>query len=128
LVLPGACVGRIPERREPGFWDIVGRCCGSAGVAEYFRDPHTWRNEPDDLAFALTLVDDLLARAAGDENGMRWHNVEFREDTPELPSETSYFQGASGIGLTLLRLSRHHHGNGSKVQGPHEPDWTRTIA
>jgi lantibiotic modifying enzyme len=118
----------IPERREPGFWDNVGRCCGSAGVAEYFLDLHTWRDDPDDLAFALLLVDDLLARASVDENGMRWHNVEFRRDIPELPSETTYFQGASGIGLALLRLSRHLDGDGSSVQWPHEPDWTRRAS
>ena len=118
----------IPERREPGFWDNVGRCCGSAGVAEYFIDLHTWRDDPDDLAFALLLVDDLLARATADENGMRWHNVEFRRDTPELPSETTYFQGASGIGLALLRLSRHLDGDDSSVNWPHEPDWTRRAS
>jgi lantibiotic modifying enzyme len=115
----------IPERREPGFWDNGGRCCGTAGVAEYFLDLHTWRNDPDDLAFALLLMDDLLDRATVDENGMRWQNVEFRRNPPELPSETTYFQGASGIGLALLRLSRHLAGDRSKVQWPHEPDWTR---
>jgi len=30
----------IPEQREPGFWDNVARCCGSAGVAEFFSDLH----------------------------------------------------------------------------------------
>jgi hypothetical protein len=118
----------IPQRREPGFWDNVGRCCGSAGVAEYFLDLHTWRSDPDDLAFAILLVDDLLARATVDENGMRWHNVEFRRDAPELPSETTYFQGASGIGLALLRLSRHLDGDDSSVQWPHEPNWTRRVS
>jgi lantibiotic modifying enzyme len=118
----------IPRRREPGFWDNVGRCCGSAGVAEYFLDLHTWRDDPDDLAFSLSLVDDLLARATVDEHGMRWHNVEFREITPLLPSETTYFQGASGIGLTLLRLSRHLDGDHSKVEWPHEPNWERRTA
>jgi lantibiotic modifying enzyme len=117
----------IPERLEPGFWDNVGRCCGSAGVAEYFLDLHMWRENPDDLAFALTIADDLLDRAVADEKGVRWHNVEFRQDPPELPSETTFFQGASGIGLTLLRLSRHLQGDRSKVRLPHEADWTRRV-
>ncbi len=115
----------IPERREPGFWDNVGRCCGSAGVAEYFLDLHTWRNDPDDLAFAVTLVDDLLTRAIVDEHGMRWSNVEFRADPPELPPQTTFFQGASGIGSTLLRLSRHLEGDRSTVRWPHAPDWSQ---
>jgi lantibiotic modifying enzyme len=118
----------IPERREPGFWDNVGRCCGSAGVAEYFLDLHTWRQDPADLAFAVTLVDDLLDRAIVDEHGMRWSNVEFRADPPGLPPETTFFQGASGIGSTLLRLSRHLEGDLSVVGWPHAPDWSGTRA
>jgi lantibiotic modifying enzyme len=114
----------IPERQEPGFWDNVGRCCGSAGVAEYFLDLHTWREEPGDLAFAVTMVDDLLKRAIVDEHGMRWSNVEFRTEPPGLPPETTFFQGASGIGSTLLRLSRHLEGDRSTVRWPHAPDWS----
>jgi len=70
------------------------------------------------------MVDDLLERATVDENGMRWHNVEFRADPPELPAETTFFQGASGVGLTLLRLTRHLQGDPSKIDWPHAPDWT----
>ena len=116
----------IPDQLKPGFWDNVGRCCGSAGVAEYFLDLHTWRNKPDDLAFALTMVDDLLERATTDEQGMRWHNIEIRADPPQLPAETTFFQGASGIGLTLLRLGRHLNGDRSTTDWPHAPNWTVT--
>ena len=114
----------IPERREPGFWDNVGRCCGSAGVAEYLLDLHTWREEQDDLDFAVTMVDDLLDRATVDDAGMRWSNVEWRADPPVLPAETSLYQGASGIGLTLLRLARHLDADRSTVQWPHAPSWS----
>ena len=57
----------IPARREPGFWDNVARCCGSAGVAEFFLDLHDLEGQPGDLAFAVTLVDDILDRAIVDE-------------------------------------------------------------
>jgi len=115
----------IPERREPGFWDNVGRCCGSAGVTEYFLDLHQWRNDPGDLAFAVEIVDDLLQRAIVDDDGMRWSNVEFRADPPDLPPETTFFQGASGIGSTLLRLARQLEGDMSAVWWPHAPDWSQ---
>lgn len=118
----------IPERRAPGFWDNVGRCCGSAGVAEYFLDLHTWRAEPDDLAFAVLMVDDLLDRATVDEAGMRWSNYEFRKTPPELPPETGLYQGASGIGSTLLRLSRHLGGDRTVLRWPCAPDWTAPTA
>jgi Lanthionine synthetase C-like protein len=68
----------IPARKEPGFWDNVARCCGSAGVAEFFLDLHRLEGRPEDLAFAVSLVDDLLGRAIADDSGMRWSNYEFR--------------------------------------------------
>jgi lantibiotic modifying enzyme len=113
----------IPARREPGFWDNVARCCGSAGVAEFFLDLHRLEGRPEDLAFAVTLVDDLLGRAIEDESGMRWSNYEFRRPEPDLPPETSYLQGAPGIGSTLLRLHRHLAGDPWTVRWPHAPSW-----
>jgi lantibiotic modifying enzyme len=117
----------IPEQREPGFWDNVGRCCGSAGVAELFLDLHSWRGNSDDVEFAQVIVDDLLDRAIIDENGMRWSNVEFRNDPPALPPETSFLQGASGIGCTLLRLLRHLRGDQTVIQWPHTPRWSHSC-
>jgi len=117
-------ISGIPERRQPGFWDNVGRCCGSAGVAEYFLDLHDWRQEDDDLAFAVELIDDLLARATVDDHGMRWSNVEIRSNPAELPAETTFFHGASGVGVTLLRLSRHLEGDPTLIDWPHSPSWS----
>jgi lantibiotic modifying enzyme len=115
----------IPARKEPGFWDNVARCCGSAGVAEFFLDLHRLEGRPEDLAFARTLVDDLLARAIEDQKGMRWSNYEFRMDDPDLPPETTYMQGAAGIGSTLLRLHRHLAGDQWTVRWPHAPSWAQ---
>jgi lantibiotic modifying enzyme len=113
----------IPARKEPGFWDNVARCCGSAGVAEFFLDLHRLEGRPEDLAFAVSLVDDLLGRAIADESGMRWSNYEFRLPEPDLPPETTYMQGAPGIGSTLLRLHRHLAGDPWTVRWPHAPAW-----
>jgi Lanthionine synthetase C-like protein len=113
----------IPKQKEPGFWDNVARCCGSAGVAEFFLDLHRLEGEDDDLAFARIMVDDLLKRAIIDGAGMRWSNYEFRNQDPYLPAETGYMQGASGIGSTLLRLHRHRNGDPWTVRWPHAPRW-----
>jgi lantibiotic modifying enzyme len=118
----------IPVRKEPGFWDNVARCCGSAGVAEFFLDLHHLEGRPEDLAFAVSLVDDLLGRAIVDRSGMRWSNYEFRQPEPDLPPETSYLQGAPGIGSTLLRLHRHLAGDPWTVSWPHAPGWTADQA
>jgi hypothetical protein len=71
------------------------------------------------------MISDLLDRAVVDTDGMRWSNVEFRNDPPELPAETSFLQGASGIGCTLLRLSRHLQQDNSVIRWPHAPDWNQ---
>ncbi len=114
----------IPERREPGFWDNVARCCGSASVAEFFLDLHRLEGDPADVAFARRMIDDLLARAITDESGTRWSNHEFRDtERPDLPPETGYLQGAPGIGSTLLRVHRHLNGDPWTVRWPHAPVW-----
>jgi lantibiotic modifying enzyme len=111
----------LPARLEPGFWDNVARCCGSAGVAEFFLDLHRLEGDPDDLAFARTIVDDLLDRAIRDDAGRRWSNYEHRNEVPHLPPETTYLQGAPGIGSTLLRMHRHLAGDPWIVRWPHAP-------
>ena len=113
----------IPERRYPGFWDNVARCCGSAGVAEFFLDLHRLEGNAADLAFAVSLADDLLGRAISDQVGTRWSNYEYRQSEPDLPPETTYMQGAAGIGSTLLRLHRHLAGDPWTVRWPHAPGW-----
>jgi lantibiotic modifying enzyme len=113
----------IPSRREPGFWDNVARCCGSAGVAEFFLDLHALEGRAEDLEFAVTLIDDVLARSITDETGTRWSNYEYRAPEPDLPPETTYMQGAPGIGSTLLRMHRHLVGDPWAVRWPHAPVW-----
>lgn len=113
----------IPEQREPGFWDNVARCCGSAGVAEFFLDLHRLEGVDDSVAFARTMVDDLLGRAIEDDQGLRWSNYEFRNEEPNLPPSTNYLQGAPGIGSTLLRMHRHLGGDSWTVPWPHAPRW-----
>ncbi|MFY9930966.1 MAG: lanthionine synthetase LanC family protein [Streptosporangiaceae bacterium] len=117
-------ISGIPERREPGFWDNVARCCGSAGVAEFFLDLHRLEDRPGDLSFAVTLADDICDRTITDQAGARWSNFEYRQPEPDLPPETTYFQGAAGIGSTLLRLHRHQAGDPWTVRWPHAPVWS----
>ena len=44
----------IPARLYPGFWDNVGQCCGSAGVAEFFLGMHSYTGNPAYMSFAST--------------------------------------------------------------------------
>jgi hypothetical protein len=121
-------ISGIPERRHPGFWDNVGRCCGSASVAEFFLDLHRLEGRPDDLEFARILLDDILVRATVDGSGMRWSNYEHRAAEPDLPPETTYLQGASGIASTIMRLHRLTHGDTWTVRWPYAPVWDPGIS
>jgi lantibiotic modifying enzyme len=96
----------LPERRFPGFWDNLGRCCGSAGVGELALDLYQETSDPGWLGFADELARDVLSRRIEDAAGVRWSNTEFRADPPELEPFVGLMQGAAGIAGWLLRLAR----------------------
>ena len=94
----------LPQRLRPGFWDNNGRCCGTAGVLALACDRLVESgDEPD---FAEILVDDLVARATDDSDGVRWSNYEHRQTPSELEPETGWAMGTAGIIRELLRYVR----------------------
>ncbi len=95
----------IPETRTPGFWNNVGQCCGSAGVADFFLA--LWRETGDarDLAFARRMIDDMLGRATPEAGGLKWVQAEHRSQPSLLIAQTGYMQGASGIGSALVHFA-----------------------
>jgi len=107
------------QSRTEMVWGTAGIGCVMLTLGPGYLGP-----EAVDLAFAVTLVDDILDRALVDEAGERWSNYEFRLPQPDLPPETTYMQGAPGIGATLLRLHRHLAGDPWTVRWPHAPSWT----
>jgi lantibiotic modifying enzyme len=111
----------IPEKLTPGFWNNVSQCCGSAGVAQYFLDLHGVKANPQYLAFAKKMTDNLLSRGTKDEKGLRWVQAEHRVRPELLVAQTGYMQGASGIGMWLLRLDGAEAGRKSFVRFPDTP-------
>jgi lantibiotic modifying enzyme len=95
----------IPETRTPGFWNNVGQCCGSAGVADFFLA--LWRETGDrrDLDFARRMIDDMLARATPAAGGLKWVQAEHRAQPNLLIAQTGYMQGAAGIGSALVHFA-----------------------
>ena len=103
----------IPEKGPDGYWNNVGQCCGAAGIAQFLcyamvqvrKDNKTylwWI--PDDLAHRLAA--DLLARGVRDDRGLRWPQAEHRVKPELIAAQTGYMQGAAGVGMFLLNLSR----------------------
>ncbi len=99
-------VSGIPERRYPGFWDNDGRCCGTAGVGDVVLNLWQRHGYDEDLAFAITLADAIVARAFHDGDRAYWRFVEHRNADPLLPPSPGWMQGAAGIAAYLFRLAR----------------------
>jgi hypothetical protein len=94
----------IPRRVRPGFWDNVGRCCGTGGVLALALDRAVADQDP--TSFADLLVEDLAALAVVDASGARWSNREHRRDPPELEPRTGWAWGNAGLVPELLRHAR----------------------
>lgn len=94
----------IPEQPQPGFWNNVSQCCGSAGVAEYFLNLYQISGNQEYLDFSHHLTNDLIQRATEDELGLKWIQAEHRTQPDLLIAHTGYMQGAAGIGIWLLHL------------------------
>jgi lantibiotic modifying enzyme len=111
----------IPAREVPGFWNNVGICCGSAGVAEFFLSLFHVTQKPEYLDFAKELTGQILDKATRDDNGMWWVHAEHRSRPDYLQAQTNLMQGAAGIGLWLLRLREFEGGQKPLVVLPDDP-------
>lgn len=96
----------LPTRLYPGFWDNLGRCCGTAGVGEMALDAYQETGDRKWLDWAGELAADVLSRRITDRLGTRWSNTEHRARPPELEPMTGWMQGTAGIAGWLLRLAR----------------------
>jgi len=111
----------IPEKQTPGFWNNVGLCCGSAGVADFFLGLYRKTGDNTYLDFALRLTADLLAKAAPEQGGLKWVQAEHRVKPDFLQAQTGLMQGAAGVGLWLLRLDAHFQGRKGVIVLPDDP-------
>jgi hypothetical protein len=106
-----------------GQWAGCGLLTGIGGWAVVLNELAAAARDEQARELARRM-DDILDRAIVDKSGMRWSNREFRSPEPDLPPQTTYLQGAPGIGSTLLRLHRHLAGDPWTVHWPYAPAWT----
>jgi lantibiotic modifying enzyme len=111
----------IPDQRTPGFWNNVGQCCGSVGVAEFFLSYHEQTRDKDALAFVRTLTAEITAKATKDDQGTRWIHAEHRVQPGNIGAQTGWMQGAAGIGAWYLRLDAFDRGKKPLIRFPDAP-------
>jgi len=111
----------IPDTRTPGFWNNVGVCCGSAGVAEFFLAHHRVTGDAASLAFARRVSAQILGAAIRDGSGIRWPHAEHRRRPSEIAAQTGWMQGAAGIGGWFLHLDAVERGAGEPIRWPDSP-------
>ncbi len=117
----GVLESGVPETQTAGFWNNVGQCCGSAGVAEFFLSLHEVTGKQEYRAYAERLTRHLLTRGTADDKGLRWPHAEHRVRPAEVVAQTGYMQGAAGVGAWLLRLDGVEAGKPNRVRLPDTP-------
>jgi lantibiotic modifying enzyme len=111
----------IPDKEVPGFWNNVGVCCGSAGVAEFFLSLYHVTEKQEYLDFAEKLTEQIMNKSTRDENGLRWVQAEHRSRPDFLQAQTNLMQGSAGIGLWMLRLEEFESGKKTRIVMPDNP-------
>jgi lantibiotic modifying enzyme len=111
----------IPQKQTEGFWNNVGQCCGTAGVAQFFLDLHRVTREDRYLKFCERLAADVLSRASTKDGRLSWRHAEYRVKPDEVAAQTGYMQGAAGIGTFLLRLDAFKQGKTTRITLPDSP-------
>jgi lantibiotic modifying enzyme len=114
-------VSGIPEKRTEGFWNNVGLCCGTAGVADFFLSLYGVTRRKQYLDFCNLVTLDLLNRATAEAGGLKWVHAENRVSPDKTFAQTGHMQGAAGIGLYLLRRDAFERGMKPVVVLPDSP-------
>jgi hypothetical protein len=95
------------QKPQPNpLWNNVGLCDGGGAVVVYFLSLYALRARAEDLAFAVEVADDVVARAtrvAPDE--LQWVVTEWLED-PAVSTgpQVGYMQGSAAVSVALLWL------------------------
>ena len=105
----------LSRDRTAGFWNNVGICCGSSGVASFFVDQFQVTQDQRYWEESQKIVSDILSRGVVAEasNGfetLHFPQAEHRLRPDLIQSQTGLMQGASGVGMMLLQIHKIREG------------------
>ncbi|NHF58449.1 hypothetical protein FK220_003810 [Flavobacteriaceae bacterium TP-CH-4] len=111
----------IEKRQTPGYWNNVGRCCGTASLGDYYLSLFHITGDNKYWEFAEKLTQNILDRATYEENQIKWIHAENRLNPNELAAQTGLMQGSAGIGLWFLKLNAQQLDTITSIRIPDEP-------
>jgi Lanthionine synthetase C-like protein len=118
---PSRCkIQEFPSNKLWGTGTTLVKCCGAAGVGEFFLGFYTAMKEKAYLTFAQRIAVHLISRAERVEDGMKWTQSENRLQPYHLLAQTGLMQGAAGIGLFLVHVAQISRHQKALIQFPDE--------
>lgn len=111
----------IPENLTEGFWNNLGQCCGSAGVAEHFMQLYRVTKKDEYLVFAKHLAGYIQKNAVEESEGLKFPHAENNRERDVVYAQTGYMTGAAGIGMFFLHMYENEKGMERKVVFPDDP-------
>jgi hypothetical protein len=90
-------------------------------VGEFFLSLYQVTGEKTYLEYTMRVTKDLLSRATREKGGLKWVQAEHRVKPELLVAQTGFMQGASGIGMFLLRLDAFDRGRKPAIRFPDSP-------
>lgn len=112
----------IPDPPKPlnGYWN-ESVCCGTTGVGDFLVDLYIVTRKQQYLQSAEKMAAHLVKTASSTGKGYRWIQAENRVSPDKKDEQTGYSQGAAGLGLFFLKLSRAERGAPTGWRLPDNP-------
>lgn len=99
-----------PLKHTPGYWNSYCLCCGAPGVLTHFVKTAEILGDNSYIEQAKLTADKLLGDSFNDEKGRRWYAAWTRKIPGFVETYTGLYDGAAGVGTSLLYLYAHEHG------------------
>lgn len=110
LLSKGILKTGAPLFHSPGYWNSYCLCCGAPGVLTHFVKTAEVLHNREYIREAKLTADKLLGDSWKDEKGRRWYAAWTRKLPGFVETYTGLYDGAAGVGTSLLYLYAHEKG------------------